>query len=147
MSHYSLFTTYHSLVTALLLSNLSPIAAAVYGLEISPISSDGDLLERALNVEVMIRGMRGSRGIPELASRALPNQLPYARLASTLHTGDLLLLWDSDPERSSSARAALASVIRLDDLGGTAHTAAPVVFVIWSDPAKLAQAIVGHSRP
>lgn len=86
------------------LSNPYVTAAAVYGLNIQRIASNKSMLECALDVELMIRGPLGSKSINALQGRELPNDLPYAQLANTLHTGDLLMLWEKHPSASRDVR-------------------------------------------
>jgi len=124
------------------LSNPYVTAAAVYGINLCPLTSNRNALERALDAELLIRGPLASRNIRALRGRELPNELPYDQLATTLHTGDLLMLWERDPLISREVAPLCAVVVRLEDLTSSSTSySSPVCFVIWAEPRNLQRGV------
>lgn len=81
------------------------MASAVYGFEWSKNPAGRSALDMALDVELMMRGPLGSNNNQALQHRSLSNELPYAELAASLHTGDLLMLWEQEPSAGKEVRS------------------------------------------
>ncbi len=78
------------------LSNPYISTTAVTGLEPIEAITDDMVSRRALEVECLLRGKRGSKPLAYLQGHSHAPNLPYEKVATSLHSGDLLFIWRNE---------------------------------------------------
>ena len=133
-------------------------ALSVFGLGALPLSQEGALARRALEVELLIRGeAQLSLWVPEAVRKAVARRRRGGSLTLTMHeeaeprefrTGDLLFLWDGAPLTAAAEQAApppaattsktptLAVVVRIDS-----PRAPPLILYMTYEPTALKRGV------
>ena len=132
-------------------------ALSVFGLGALPLSQEGALARRALEVELLIRGeAQLSLWVPEAVRKAVARRRRGGSLTLTMHeeaeprefrTGDLLFLWDGAPLSAAAEQAApppaattsktrLAVVVRID-----LPRAPPLILYMTYEPTALKRGV------
>ena len=133
-------------------------ALSVFGLGALPLSQEGALARRALEVELLIRGeAQLSLWVPEAVRKAVARRRRGGSLTLTMHeeaeprefrTGDLLFLWDGAPLSAAAEQAApppaattsktptLAVVVRIDS-----PRAPPLILYMTYEPTALKRGV------